>query len=156
MYPSPTKNDTKKRVPNDLLEYDDGVMFLDGEPFTGVGFFLDAAGFLHAEIEYRNGLEWGIKRGWHAPDEPAYQDQLFMGVLHGTKREWHRNKRLAEEGDYELGFRLRRKRWDENGNLLEEFELKETDPGYEELEKYRAIYKDDLEREKTRKSSSGT
>jgi antitoxin component YwqK of YwqJK toxin-antitoxin module len=137
-----------KRVPNRSLEYRDGHMYLHDEPFTGIGYFLDPKGQLAAEIEYRDGLEWGMKREWYAPGEPYYEGRLFMGVLHGKKREWHRNGRLAEEGDYELGFAVRQKRWDEDGNLVEDFELKETDPDYETLQEYRRIYKDDLAREK--------
>src|SRR5438552_9371533 len=108
-----------KRVPYKSLEYDDGLMLLDGEPFTGIGYFLDPEGQLQGEIEYRNGLEWGMKREWYAPGKPYYEGRLYRGVLDGKKREWHQNGQLAEEGDYELGFKLRKKCWDEDGNLKE-------------------------------------
>ncbi len=138
-----------KRVPADSLDYraEDGRQCLDGVPFTGVAYYLDGQGQLVGEIEYRDGLEWGLKREWYGPDEPYYEGRFFMGVLHGKEREWHDNGQLAEEGDYEYGFALRRKKWDEDGNLEEEFELKETDPDYKRLENYRSMYKDKAAKE---------
>jgi antitoxin component YwqK of YwqJK toxin-antitoxin module len=132
------------RVPNDALEYDEGVMLLDGEPFDGVGYMVDDAGQLVGEIEYRDGLEWGMKRGWNVPDQLYYEGRFFRGVLHGKQREWHSNGQLAEDGDFEFGFVLRKKRWDDEGNLLEEYELKETDPDYASLQDYRRMYRDEL------------
>jgi antitoxin component YwqK of YwqJK toxin-antitoxin module len=142
-----------RRVPNKSLEYDDGLMFLDGEPFTGAGNLFDDDGKLVGEIEYRNGLEWGMKRGWNKPGELYYEGPFFMGVLHGKQREWHPNRQLAEEADYELGFLRRKKRWDENGNLEEEYELKETDPDYKALQEYRRMYKDALAKEESRENA---
>jgi antitoxin component YwqK of YwqJK toxin-antitoxin module len=138
-----------KRVPADSLSYPgDGRQYLDDEPFTGVAYYLDDQGQLVGEIEYRNGLEWGLKREWYAPDEPYYEGNFFMGVLHGRKREWHDNGQLAEDGDYEYGFALRRKKWDEDGDLEEEYELKESDSDYTRLEKFREIYKEKAAKEK--------
>lgn len=137
-----------KRVPNESLDYADGHMYLHGDPFTGVGYSLDEEGRLEGEITYREGLKWGLKRGWFDTGALSHESPIFLGVLHGKKREWHRNGQLSEEGDYELGFALRRKRWDEDGKLIEEYELKETDANYKELQKYQEIYKDDLETEK--------
>ena len=137
-----------KRVRNQLLTYDDGLMFLDDELFTGIGFFLDAKGQLVGEIEYRCGLEWGMRREWYGPGSLSLESPMFMGVFHGKKREWHRNGQLAKEGDYELGFRLRERCWDENGVLIGEYELNECDSDYKQVEKYRDLYMDDLARER--------
>jgi antitoxin component YwqK of YwqJK toxin-antitoxin module len=137
-----------KRVPNDSLVYDDGLMWLDDEPFTGIGYSLNANGDVDGEIEYRDGLEWGLLRTWYLPGLPFQESHLFMGTKHGKAREWYNNGQLKEEGDYELGFALRKKRWDADGYLIESYELKETDPEYKRLESFREIYKDDLAREK--------
>jgi antitoxin component YwqK of YwqJK toxin-antitoxin module len=133
-----------KRVPIKSLSYDDGGMHLDGEPFTGIGYFLDDEGRLEAEVTYRAGSQVGLKRGWFKNGQPSYEASMFRGVLHGKNREWHSNGQLAEDSDYELGFELRHKRWDEKGKLIEEFELDKNDPGYKRLEKYREAYKVDL------------
>jgi len=143
-----------KRVPHESLEYAEGHMYLSGEPFTGVGYFVDDKGKLEGEITYRDGLRWGLKRGWFDSGTLAHESPMFLGVLHGKKREWHRNGQLAEEGDYELGFPLGKKRWDENGKLIEEYELKETDPDYKKLQEYRQIFKVDLEEEKRQRRTN--
>jgi antitoxin component YwqK of YwqJK toxin-antitoxin module len=137
------------RVPYDSLEYsDDGDYCLDGRLFTGVAFSLDEDGWLEKEIEYRNGAEWGMKRYWYAPDKLLEEAQMRAGVVHGKERRWYRTGNLEEEADCEFGIVLRRRTWDENGILLEEYELKETDGDFASLQKLREIYKDDLERER--------
>jgi len=80
---------------------------------------------------------------------------MLMGTYHGKKREWHPNGQLAEEADYELGFELRHKLWDEDGNLIEEFERDENDPAYEELKEERETYKEEIEEEERRRRDSG-
>jgi antitoxin component YwqK of YwqJK toxin-antitoxin module len=131
-----------KRVPKKSLYYKDGHQYLDGEPFTGVGYFENAKGQLTGEIEYRDGLEWGKRREWTAPDKLSLEDAMWLGVMHGKSREWFLNGKLAEEKDYELGILVRQKFWDENGRLIESYEMVKEDPEYQELQDYRKIYKD--------------
>jgi antitoxin component YwqK of YwqJK toxin-antitoxin module len=139
-----------KRVPEEYLAYEGDQKLLDGEPFTGVGYYLYEEGQLEAEITYRDGVQMGLRRAWYPSGQLQHEYHMFRGVFHGKKREWHDNGRLAEEADYELGFKLRSKCWDEDGNLIEEFELDKNDPDYQRLEKYREAYKDDLEEEERR------
>jgi len=131
-----------KRVPKKTLYYEDGHQYLDGEPFTGVGYFENAKGQVTAEIEYRDGLEWGKRREWSAPGQLSLEDTMWLGVMHGKSREWFLNGKLSEEKDYEIGILIREKVWDVNGNLTEEYEMKKEDPEYQELLDYRKIYKD--------------
>jgi antitoxin component YwqK of YwqJK toxin-antitoxin module len=141
-----------KRVPYDSLDYtDDGYYYLDEQPFTGVAFSRHKDGWLEKEIEYRNGAEWGMKRHWYAPNKLLEEAQMRAGVVHGKERIWYRNGKLEEEADCEFGITRRRETWDEDGNLVEQYELKETDPEFASLLKLREIYKDDLESEKREK-----
>jgi antitoxin component YwqK of YwqJK toxin-antitoxin module len=131
-----------KRVPEDSLDYTgDGFYYLDERPFTGVGYSVSEDGWLETETEYRDGLEWGLRRQWYAPNKLLAEAELSRGVKHGKERLWHRNGKLKEEGDYELGTTLKRKKWDENGNLEEDFELKETDSNFKLLQQFREIEK---------------
>jgi antitoxin component YwqK of YwqJK toxin-antitoxin module len=131
-----------KRVSEDSLEYVNGHYFLGDEPFTGVGFAHHPDGWLQVEIEYKDGLKWGTQREWFAPDQLLTEAELQSGLVHGKKRSWHRNGKLAEEGEYESGVALRRKKRDEDGNLVEDFELKEEpDSSFDFLEKLREIQK---------------
>jgi hypothetical protein len=132
-----------KRVPEGSLEYPgDGYYYLDGEHFTGVGFARHPDGWLQVEIAYTNGLKWGTQREWFAPDQLLTEAEMQAGAVHGKQRFWHRNGKLAEEGEYEFGVTLRRKKWDEDGKLVEEFELKqEPESNFDFLEKLRKIKK---------------
>jgi antitoxin component YwqK of YwqJK toxin-antitoxin module len=138
-----------KRVPDDLIEYsDDGVYCLKDQPFTGVGFSLHKHGWLEKEVEYRGGAEWGMKRQWYAPSELSREAQMRAGVVHGKERRWHRNGRLKEERECEFGVVLERKNWDDDGNLIDHYKLKETDSDFKTLQKFREIYKEEIEEEK--------
>ena len=138
-----------KRVPYDSLEYsDDGDYCLDEQLFTGVAFSRHKDGWLEREIEYRNGAEWGMKRHWYAPNKLLVEAQMRAGVVHGKERRWYRTGPLEEETDCEFGIVLRRRTWDENGILVDEYELKETDSDFDSIREFREMYKDDLEREK--------
>jgi antitoxin component YwqK of YwqJK toxin-antitoxin module len=131
-----------KRVPQNSLDYPgDGYYYLDEEPFTGVAFTLHEDGSLESETEYKHGLKWGLAREWFAPGKLLSEADLQRGVVHGKERVWHPNGKPKEEGDYEFGITLRRKKWDEDGNLEEDFELKETDSNFDLLQKFRAIEK---------------
>jgi len=136
------------RVPNDSLVFKEGMMLLDGVPFTGIGEVLDATRGLIAEYEYRNGLKWGESRVWYSPGVRFQQGLFFMGTGHGKHREWYRNGTLKKELDYDLGYVVRRKVWDEDGDLIEDYKLQESEPKYESLQKFRKHYQDILAREK--------
>jgi len=131
-----------KRVAQNSLDYPgDGYYYLDDKPFTGVAFSLYEAGSLKSETEYKHGLKWGLDRHWFGPDKFQYEAELQRGVVHGKKRVWHPDGKLKEEGDYEFGIELKSKKWDEDGNLVEDFELKETDSNFNLLQQFREIEK---------------
>ena len=141
-----------KRIPDGSLSYINGCMCLKGEPFTGIEEFVNEEG--RGEATYVGGILTGLRRGWFPSGTPSYEEEMLMGLYHGKKREWHPNGQLAEEADYELGFDLRHKLWDEDGNLIEEFERDENDPAYEELKLQRETYKEEIEEEERRRKDS--
>ena len=127
------------RVSHHHLEHrSDDLVYYEGEPFTGVGYDLADAGWLYSEIEYRDGIQWGRSRDWYAPGELAAESHFAWGWLHGPSREWHRNGQLATEELYEMGSCLKRKRWDQTGRLIEDYELKASEPEFRLLEQKRA------------------
>ena len=136
------------RVQNDSLVFEEGSMLLNGEPFTGIGEVRDASGGLIGEYEYRDGLNWGKSRAWYTPGVRFQEGLHFMGTGHGKHREWYRNGQLKEEIVYELGYVVGRKRWSEDGKLVEDYQLQETEPKYKSLEKFRKHYEDILAEEK--------
>lgn len=129
-----------KRVPQDLLDYPgDGYYYLDDTPFTGVAFSLFEDGSLKSDTEYRQGLKWGLERHWFRPGNLEYEAEMQRGVLYGKKRSWNSDGKINEEGDYEHGITLRRRKWDEDGNLVENFELKQTDSNFNLLQQFREM-----------------
>ena len=126
------------RVPAENLVYDD-LYYLDGKPFTGVAYIMDDSGdWVQGEIEFKDGSESGVKREWWETGKLAYEGTLRGGRVHGKKRRWHYNGQLAEEGEYEYGIPVRERSWDEEGQLLEDYQLRETDPDYQRIQRYRA------------------
>lgn len=119
---------------------DDGRYYCDGSPFTGVAYSLAPDGKLDSESEYRYGLAWGQARSWHRNGTLAYEAQFYRDVIHGTKREWHENGQMQTEVRCEYGITLSEKVWDDQGRLLKDYQLKESDSDYQSLLKYRRIF----------------
>jgi antitoxin component YwqK of YwqJK toxin-antitoxin module len=130
------------KVPIQTLEYPgDGLYYKAGVPFTGVAITKDThEGWVQAEEEYEDGLVCGMVRTWHAPDVPATEEVCAWGVRHGNYREWSESGQLLVEGYYQYGIRVSEKRWDENGKLVENYHLKETDPDFETLSLAKKAY----------------
>ena len=129
-----------KRVRIRNLAYPgDGLYYLKDKSFTGVAIYKRGR-WVEAEEEFRDGLHWGRKREWYRPGALRLEAQLAWGVYHGLVREWHENGRLATDAVYEHGFRLQEKRWDEEGNLVEDFHLRKKDPAYRALLRRRSVF----------------
>jgi antitoxin component YwqK of YwqJK toxin-antitoxin module len=131
-----------QRVPENKLRYDDveGVYYLGDQPFTGVAYTQYPDGSPMSESEYRDGVFSGVSRGWSRTGSLESESHYLLGALHGKSRQWHTNGQLAEDEDHEYGILVRGKKWDEAGNLTEDFELKESDPAYKSLLRSRAAY----------------
>ena len=130
------------RIESSRLEYDaeSARHTLDGVPFTGVVFSVWPNGQLESESELRDGLNWGFSRSWHSTGAKLGEAEMRAGALHGRSREWHKNGQLASDGEHEYGITLWERKWDENGTLLTDYELKPSDRQYHNLEKRRQAY----------------
>lgn len=130
------------RIPLNSLDYhdDDRRYYLNDKLFTGVGFTLNKDGRLKSEVTYQDGVPWGPTKEWYRTGQPMVDSTLVMGQLHGRAREWHANGQLAEDGEYEYGLTLWAKKWDENGHIVNDYQMKESDPDYQTLQRYRELY----------------
>jgi antitoxin component YwqK of YwqJK toxin-antitoxin module len=130
------------RIESSRLSYDaeSGRHTLDGVPFTGVVFSVRPNGHPEAESELRDGLNWGFSRSWYSTGAKLGEAEMRAGVLHGRAKEWHKNGQLASEGEYEYGITLWERKWDENGTLLSDYQLKPSDRQYRNLEQRRRVY----------------
>lgn len=131
-----------QRVSERALRYNDkeGLYYYDGSPFTGVAFTTYPNGSPMSEAEYKDGLFNGVSRGWWESGKLEAESNYAFGALHGISRMWHASGQLAEEEEHEHAILVRSKKWDEAGKLVEEFELKESDPGYQALLQSRKAY----------------
>jgi antitoxin component YwqK of YwqJK toxin-antitoxin module len=130
------------RVPERDLRYNDeeGIYYYGDRPFTGVAFRTYPSGSPMTETQYEDGLFHGISRGFWESGKPETETSYAFGGQHGKSRSWYANGQLAEEDEAECAIIVRRKKWDEAGNLVEEWELKESDPNYEVLLHCRKAY----------------
>lgn len=133
-----------KRIPMSKLAYPgDGLYYLDDEPFTGFVLLGSEHGQDRGYSEYRHGLCWGETRETYPEGTPVLEATYFKGVFHGRAREWHRNGRLAEDGEYEYGIALWKKTWDEDGVIEEDYRLEQGDQDYQDLLYARSLYEQD-------------
>ena len=130
------------RVPSSELEYDfkAAIHLRNGEPFTGTAYSLHANGNLAEETEFRDGLRWGISRGWYRDGSPSEERHFLRDVRHGIARDWDKSGRLEEESCCEYGIVVYKKTWNKDGVLVENYQLKEGDRDFESLQQRREAY----------------
>ncbi len=129
------------RVPAKKVSFaQDGLYYCDGAPFTGITHTEYPDGTPRSETEYREGLVWGRSRSWHANGALSDESEFFRDVLHGVAREWSPGGVLVSELVCEYGITISERKWDEQGQLLEEYRLQETDSDFERLQERRRLY----------------
>lgn len=111
----------------------DGSYLYQGKPFTGIRFGLYPDGNVKCEEEFRHGLQWGLSRDWYRSGTLRREVTLFQGGLQGIERAWFEDGRLQEEREGEYGILLRERIWDQDDNLVKEYELKPSDPAHDSL-----------------------
>lgn len=105
------------------------LAYLDGELFSGIAYELAPEGWLDEEVSYRDGMPWGKARVWYGPGTIEAQLELVRGVRHGIRRGWNeRGGTIAEEA-YAYGLWIWGKYYDDEGRLIAEERLPDTDPG---------------------------
>jgi hypothetical protein len=121
------------RVDEEALDEDDDtlIMSYEGRPFTGIAVYRDRR--FRGERQYQDGQLHGPSRGWYHSGSPAYELECAWGHVHGHLREWYENGQLMAEEIYEFGIRVAGRKWNQAGELIEEFRLGESDPTFLEL-----------------------
>jgi antitoxin component YwqK of YwqJK toxin-antitoxin module len=102
---------------------DDHRLTYQGEWFTGEAVETARNGQVIALTTYYAGMEDGPSKEWYPDGQPKSEGQVRYGMAIGTFREWHRNGRLAVEQRFDdegHGRQLSLRRWDEDGNLIED------------------------------------
>lgn len=71
------------------------------------------------------GREWcreGVQKTFYENGDRSTETSFKAGVEHGAYRAWHENGKPAEESEFADGRCVRRKTWDQNGQLLKDEE----------------------------------
>ncbi len=127
------------------MDTPDGVTyrFTNEKLFTGVAYQLRRDGQLASEEGFLNGQRHGPVRVWYPSGQLQEERTSYNGLVYGPEREWDEAGQLRREAFIEYGVRVREKKWDADGRLIEEYEMAPDDPRYSRLEGSRARYGND-------------
>jgi antitoxin component YwqK of YwqJK toxin-antitoxin module len=102
----------------------------EGESFTGIEYRVDKEGRIIEEQSYFEGMRWGFSRSWR--DNHTLRDEYCWKYdgTNGNGRKFYLDGRLKEQSFREGSILIRRKRWNKDGELIEDFNL-ENEPEHE-------------------------
>jgi antitoxin component YwqK of YwqJK toxin-antitoxin module len=126
------------RVDLQRLEVDDYTYYLDGRPFTGVGYENRPDGTLWGEQAFSIGLPDGPSRTWYENGQLKSETNYKLALADGSSREWYSSGQLKSQTLLELGIALERRKWDETGAVTEQWRIREDSDDFRELQKRRA------------------
>ena len=127
------------RVNTDEIEFDDDYVYrFKGEPFNGIGYELNESGTLLSEIAFQDGMKHGFSREWSRAGKIVIEHSYYKNIPHGSFRKWSETGVLLLEEDFEYGFCLRRRTWNDDGTLAEEILLENGGDQFKVLESIRA------------------
>lgn len=104
-----------------LLDYEEDIYLYQGEPFTGVAYYLEPdypEGQIEGETEFVKGCKEGFERGWY-PNGQLKEEIYFLPDEVFVKK-WNSEGKLIEETHSFGGKVAFSKKWDDEGNLIEE------------------------------------
>lgn len=112
-----------------------------GKPFTGIAYELNSAGKLINETSYVDGIEDGSEKLWYPNGQSESVIEVKWNRPHGKFQHWYEDGKIKYEGICELGYVVKRKEWDNKGNLLNEYSIENEPEKYKELLREREIFK---------------
>jgi antitoxin component YwqK of YwqJK toxin-antitoxin module len=125
---------------DELFVLEDGTIEWKDRPFTGIAKEFRSDGSVVSEIEYVNGVQQGAARHYH-PSGKLYSEDWFVGnSRNGPSHEWNEAGSLVLDAMYEHGILIREKRWNDEGELIEEYAISENDPLFKTLQDMRLIH----------------
>ncbi len=128
------------RVDFDELEWDaDRGAFWQGQPFTGITYDCTPQGPITGEYSYVDGVQTGLSREWYLSGAQKTAAMYRHGSLNGSYQAWFENGQLQQEAEYELSILLKSRRWDETGQLVQEYTLDASSPDFSHLQLLRGF-----------------
>ena len=131
------KEKDMERVDYDLLEFDyyNYIYLYNGEPFTGIAYELSSdypEGQPLCEIEFVDGSKKGFWRSWYETRQLEYEKYFLPDEV--TIKQWNKGGQLILEEHSFGGVVATRKRWDDEGNLIEDYEISPEDSFYDNVQ----------------------
>lgn len=110
-----------KRIDIEDLDYSDSHLYCyRGEEFTGIAEERTASGRLVCEVSYRDGVERGPMKGWHANGQLSLEYHYGeLGEI-STFKEWYEDGSPKLDKTVQHGKALKVRRWSPQGALIED------------------------------------
>jgi antitoxin component YwqK of YwqJK toxin-antitoxin module len=119
------------------VEYSDYHLYVhEGEAFTGIEYHADKNGRIIEEQSYFEGMSWGFSRSWRENGTLRGEYHLRYGATDQECKEYYLEGQLKEVFFCDQGIIIRRKRWNKQGDLIENFDL-ENEPQHETYNRWK-------------------
>jgi antitoxin component YwqK of YwqJK toxin-antitoxin module len=123
----------QQEVDPDTLDCVNGVFFLNGQPFTGMGLQRYSDGSKRDEVPFLDGREHGVARSWYRDGRLAGETTYVRGVKHGPRREWFENGLLRSEELFEFDLVMRKEVRNDHQEVIENYECPTSAPIYRRI-----------------------
>jgi antitoxin component YwqK of YwqJK toxin-antitoxin module len=131
------QNEMKRLVPDSEIDYAEDLSYtLDGVPFTGIAYEVDAQGN-RSEVAYRDGVQEGESCDWYLSGVLKGRSHFRENTLHGACQEFDEQGNLTLDAFYEYGIVVRSRRYSSDGAVLEDFVISSQNPNFPLLTRYR-------------------
>ena len=115
----------KLLVDSKYLDRDDnGYLYCNGEPFTGLKGFFRKDDTLSSYIEYVNSIPHGKSEAWYESGQKKKECYYAKGCVVGISNEWYESGKLKKQVEEESPTNYILKEWYESGQLKKEFHMK--------------------------------
>jgi antitoxin component YwqK of YwqJK toxin-antitoxin module len=104
-----------------------------GEPFTGIAYILDDAGKIAKETSYVDGIEDGIETMWYSNGQIETIRGIKWNRPHGKFQYWYEDGKIKLEGVCDLGHVIERKQWNQDGDLIEDYNIENFPERYQDF-----------------------
>ncbi|MCK0131408.1 toxin-antitoxin system YwqK family antitoxin [Flavobacteriaceae bacterium F08102] len=102
----------------------EGLVFYENQPFTGVVTEYYDNGQLAKETSYFQGKKEGSFRKWFDTGIKSYEATYLEGRLNGVAKSWWKNGKIRSEAQYEYGIANGiQRQWYQSGNLFKEMHM---------------------------------
>lgn len=126
------------RVKDSELDMTSNLLTLwNGLPFTGIAYesyeYAEKE-YLLSEMAFTDGMQDGPARDWYYLSEQIESEAHYLrGLLHGISREWSQTGQLLVEAEYEYSVLVYKRIWNEEGLLIDRFEVNKNDAKFQNL-----------------------